>query len=73
MDRMFRVVVLGGVALAAPGAAPLPGCGGTVTAPADAGASTADSPSEPADASTDDSDACFPRETALSIDSGCGR
>jgi len=88
-DRLFRVVVLGGIALVAgPGGALLgSGCGGTVNPPAEAGTdggfpqetapladSGAESSSEAStDGSTDASDACFPQETALSVDAACGR
>jgi hypothetical protein len=88
-DRLFRVLVLGGIALvAAPGGALLgSGCGGTVNPPAEAGteggfpqetASFADSGTEASleasiDGSMDASDACFPQETDLTVDAACGR
>jgi hypothetical protein len=90
-DRLFRVVVLGGIALvAAPGAAVVGGgCGGSVTSSAEAGtdggfpqetasfvdtgAGTEASAEASTDGSVDAGDACFPHETAVSLDAACGR
>jgi hypothetical protein len=87
-DRLFRVVVLGGIALTvAPAALVASGCGGSVNQPAEAGtdggfpqetasfvdAGTEASPEASTDGSVDASDACFPQETALSLDAACGR
>ena len=92
-DRMFRVVVLGGIALVAtPGAGLVAaGCGGSVTTSPEAGAeggfpaetasfvdtgTTEAAPEASTDGATDGSnasDACFPQETALSLDAACGR
>jgi hypothetical protein len=61
VDRMFRVIVAGGIALSAAAPGLVVGCGGSVgTLPADAGHGGDAFPSEGADA--------FPSETAQLVD-----
>jgi hypothetical protein len=75
-DRMFGVIVLGGIALTS-GATPALGCGGTVAAPADAGGSSDAFPVEgiapPPDGFPQEGPAevdAFPMETAQLVDTG---
>jgi hypothetical protein len=60
-DRMFRVIVLGGIALAATAAASTVGCGGAVSSSSDGGPTSDAFPFEGA------MDA-FPQETAQQVD-----
>jgi hypothetical protein len=75
VDRAFRVIVLGGIALAA---APAAACGGTTASPGDAGigADAADS-GFPQEGAADSGfpqegavDSSFPMETGMQLDTG---
>jgi hypothetical protein len=72
VDRAFRVIVLGGIALAS---VPAGACGGSIAASNDAGASDSGSfPDEGCNCDTgfpqEGADTGFPTETAMFVDTG---